>query len=682
MKQAGYAFTCARFLATIAIALVVGGCASQRAYHQGNREIDDGDLVGGVDKLREALRLDPENLEYRKAYFNRRDAVINVLLRTADLDIDNDLFDEADIAFREILHLDPENARALVGADRIDAARRLKVTLDAAEQATNGPPSRKTLEDTVARVRTILAERPNHRRAEVLYRRLSRQLADLSDSEGGPYPRLKRRYAKLVSLNLPSATLLQAFEALKAASGLNFVFDRDVKTDQRVALSLSDKPLEEVLHVLATSNQLAEQVLDDDTILIYPNMPQKASDYRELVVRSFYLSHADLTKTAAMLKTILKVRDVHTDEKLNLLIIRDSADVVRLAERLIANVDLADPEVMLELEILEVTHNRLTQLGIQWPSSVSANVTGAAGTAGELTLQELHSKSSGLVTLQFNSPLVAAQLLAQVSDSDLLANPRIRVKNRQTAKVLIGQRVPVITTTTTANVGTSESINYLDVGLKLEIEPTIDLDEEVEMKLALEVSSILSTLTLSSGSQAYVLGTRNAATTLRVRDNETQILGGLVQRDLEHSNNGIPGLNEIPILNRLFGQSSDTNDKTEVILLVTPHIVRSVDVPGPGQLAIPSGSESNTTGDAAPAARSQAGTPSSPGRSALPGSPTQPAAPRPVLPQAVQPSPANQFGQPTAPAFVAPPLVPATSGSTAPSVPTTAQPSTPAEDPH
>ena len=226
----------------------------------------------------------------------------------------------------------------------------------------------------------------------------------------------------------------------------------------------------------------------------------------------------------------------------------------------------------------------------------------------------------------------------------MLANPRIRVRNRQSAKILIGERVPVITTTTTANVGSSQSINYLDVGLKLELEPTISLDDEVSMKIALEVSNILETIKLS-GTQSYRLGTRNTSTTLRVRDGETNILAGLIQRDERHSNTGVPGLNELPVLNKLFGASQDSDTRTEIVLLITPRIVRNLDVPGIGMQEFLSGTDAAVGG-----APIQLGVPSGAARSggpmpSSPSSPSPPAAtPRP------QPSPApTQIQAPVAP---------------------------------
>jgi len=296
--------------------------------------------------------------------------------------------------------------------------------------------------------------------------------------------------------------------------------------------------------------------------------------------------------------------------------------------------------------VLEVSANRLLELGIRWPDSVSASVMGVDGVAGQLRLDELRNRNSGMVRLNTNAPVISAQLRSTKGDATLLANPRVRVRNRQSAKILIGERVPVITTTSTSGVGSSQSVNYLDVGLKLDIEPTISLDDEVSMKIALEVSNILETLT-QPGVQAYRLGTRNTSTSLRVRDGETNILAGLIQRDERRSNTGVPGLNEIPVLSKLFGAAQDSDSRTEIVLLITPRIVRNLDVPGVGLQEFLSGTEASVG-----AAPIQLGSP----MNANPGRP-QPGvvAPNPYL-QSPAPAPVT----PTVPpAFTPPPLIPA-----------------------
>lgn len=249
----------------------------------------------------------------------------------------------------------------------------------------------------------------------------------------------------------------------------------------------------------------------------------------------------------------------------------------------------------------------------------------------------------------------------------------MRVRNKQSAKILIGERVPVITTTATANVGTSQSISYLDVGLKLDIEPTVTLDDDVSMKIALEVSNITQTITLTGGTQAYRLGTRNISTSLQVHDGETNILAGLIQRDATHSNTGVPGLNELPVLNRLFGATEDNDTRTEIVLLITPHIVRNLNVPGVGQQEFLSGTESSVGG-----APIQLGTPSA-GRagSQPPSRPgvapaSQPGAPAGTTPNGLfQPPP--QMPRPPAPQFAPPsinqPQQPAQPTPTTPVVP-------------
>jgi general secretion pathway protein D len=250
------------------------------------------------------------------------------------------------------------------------------------------------------------------------------------------------------------------------------------------------------------------------------------------------------------------------------------------------------------------------------------------------------------------------------------------VRNRQSAKIMIGDKVPVITVTNTANVGTSESVSYLDVGLKLDIEPTISLDDDVSMKLSLEVSNIVDTITRATGTQTYRLGTRNTSTVLRVRDGETNVLAGLIQKEDRRSNTGIPILNELPLVSKLFGNSSNSDSKTEIILLITPHIIRNLEVPGIGLQEYTSGTE-NAIG----AAPIQLGStkPKTDSKNAPPTAPAAavPPAPRlPVLqPAAAQAAP-NMPPVPVIPA--APPAMASPAAPTVPQAPT--QSPTPTED--
>jgi len=616
--------------------MLMGGCAGYRAFREGNAKIAEGQAEPGLAKLQQAMEHEPSNSEYRRSYFTQREAQVNGLLREADAALEQGDFAAARDLFAKASRLDASNARATNGTARTEVAERHWKALDAATALARAG----NIDAAISKTQQVVSEKPNHRRAALQLRQLMRQQADATGKELGIYPKLKAAYRVPVSLSFSNASLLQVFEALKQASGLNYMIERDVRPDLRVTVSVTNKPVADIVRLLLATNQLDSRVLDDDTLLIYPNTAAKAAEYREMVVRTFYLSNADANKVANAVRTIAKVRDVVVDENLNMLMVRDSAEVVRLAEKLIASQDIAEPEVMLELEVLEVSANRLLELGIRWPDSVSASVVGVDGVAGQLRLDELRNRNSSMVRLSTNNPVVSAQLRGTKGDANLLANPRVRVRNRQSAKILIGERVPVITTTSTSGVGSSQSVNYLDVGLKLDIEPTISLDDEVSMKIALEVSNILETLA-QTGVQAYRLGTRNTSTSLRVRDGETNILAGLIQRDERRSNTGVPGLNEVPVISKLFGAAQDSDSRTEIVLLITPRIVRNLDVPGVGLQEFLSGTESSVG-----ASPIQLGSPmnvNSPG--SLQQMPTM-TPPRPV-PQQVPP------------AFTPPPLVPA-----------------------
>jgi len=643
--------------------LVLAGCAGYEAFRDAQTHLADGQVEEGIGKLQQAMNASPSNHEYRRTYFLQRDSAVNALIREAEVSLQNGEFAAAREAFGKALRLDGANTRALQGASRADVLERQWKALDAAaELARKGD-----LDAAVSKTQQVVSENPNQRRGNAMLRQLLRQQADVSGRELGIYPKLKAAYRVPVSLSFTNASLLQVFEALKQASGLNYMIERDVKPDLRVTIAVQNKPVEDIVRLLLATNQLERRVLDDDTLLIYPNTAAKAAEYREMVIRTFYLNNADAAKTANVVRTIAKAKDVVVDEKLNMLIVRDSAEVVRLAEKLIASQDLPDPEVMLELEVLEISVSRLIDMGIRWPDSVSASVLGADGVAGQLRLPEVRNPNENMVVLKTNDPVISAQLRSQKGDANLLANPRVRVRNRQSAKILIGERVPVITTTSTPNVGNSQSVSYLDVGLKLDIEPSVSLDDEVSMKIALEVSNILETISLP-GTQAYRLGTRNTSTSLRVRDGETNILAGLIQRDERRSNSGIPGLNEVPVVSKLFGAAHDSDVRTEIVLLITPRIVRNLDVPGIGMQEFLSGTDASV-GSGPIQLGTPAGAPRPTAQNSRPVVPAMPVAPPAPLPMP-QSAPAPNF--PPAPAFVAPPplsappLIPVAPAASAP----------------
>jgi general secretion pathway protein D len=319
-----------RITCAIAVLLSIAGCAGYQSFRDGQTQLADGQMEPGLAKLREAMDKEPNNSDYRRTYFTQRESAVNGLLREAEVAIEQADFNAARQSFDKVTRLDPGNARAAAGMDRIGAAERHAKVLDAATtEARDG-----SVDAAVSKTQQVLSENPNHRRARLLLRQLLRQQADLTGKELGLYPKLKAAYRVPVTLSFSNASLLQVFEALKLASGLNYMIERDVKPDLRVTLAVTNKPVEDIIRLLLATNQLERRVLDGDTLLIYPNTPAKASEYREMVVRSFYLSNADATKVAAVVRTITKARDVVVDEKLNMLMVRDSeADRLSRPER-------------------------------------------------------------------------------------------------------------------------------------------------------------------------------------------------------------------------------------------------------------------------------------------------------------------------------------------------------------
>ena len=626
------------------------GCTGSPAFREGKSLLEQGQTEAGLASLEKAVKEEPHALEYRTYLQRQRELYINQLLSTADAERDREHYDEAEAGYLKTLKVDVANQRAQDGAQGIQADRRHdEMVVKAEAEYKSGD-----IDGALARLRSVLLEAPHHRNARALQQQIqAKQAPDLQQQT------LNASFKKLISLEFRDANLKSVLEVLSRTSGINFIFDRDVRPDLKVTLSVKDTTIEDVLNVLMVTNQLQKKTISDNTILIYPGTPTKVKEYQELMVKSFYLANADVKQTLNMIKTMLKTRDVFIDEKLNMLMMRDTPEVIRLAEKMIAAHDMAEPEVILDVEVLEVKRSKLTELGIQYPNkftvlSPSALPTTTTSTAGgalvvntvaasaQLTLDNLKGLNSG----QIGIPNPVLNLRKEDSDTNLLANPRIRVRNREKAKIHIGEKVPVITTTSTANVGIAESVSYLDVGLKLDVEPNIYLENEVAIKVGLEVSNIVREIKSSSGSLTYQVGTRNAATSLRLKDGETQALAGLISDEDRTSANKIPGLGEIPLLGRLFSSNRDESSKTEIILLITPHIVRNLVRPEAGIIEFASGTD--TSIGAAPLSLNPATTSALPRpNNPQPGAPAQPAfsLPQPT-PDNKSPAPFNQLAPP------------------------------------
>lgn len=645
-----------RALAAALLALSLAGCAGQAAYREGQQLVAQDQVEAGLAKYREAVAADPGNAAFRVALLSARDRAAARLIDNAEQRLASGQAGLAAQDYQRVLAFDPNNERARAGLRQVEAdARHVKLL-----KAANDAFEQKDYETARQHASAILTERPNHEPARLLVEKINEALA-VRPAQAG----LDKAYRTPISIEFRDVALKQVFEVIALRSGLNFIFDKDVKTDARTSIFLKNSNVEAAIYFLLMSNQLEQQVMDGNTVMIYPNTAVKLREYQEQTVKTFYLANADAKNIGNTLKTIVKSRDVVIDEKLNLVIVRDSPEAIKLATKLVALQDVAEPEVMLDVEILEIKRSSITDLGVSWPKTLGfAPLQTVSG--GPLTIDTLRGLASSKIGITGVSGSVTANRTD--GDSNTLANPSIRVRNKEKAKVVIGDKVPnVSATVSTGGVGNfaTENITYVDVGLTLNVEPTIYLNNEVAIRISLEVSNVVDTLRTNSGSVAYRIGTRSASTMLQLKDGENQVLAGLINNEDRSSGSKVPGLGNLPVLGRLFGTTNDTLDKTEIVLSITPHLVRTIQRPAAGASEFTAGTEANFRRRPEGQAVSIPAAVGAPVR--VPGAPAQQPAQQPALQPA--PAPAGTAPVPVLPSSA----LPATPSQTSPA-PTPAAP--------
>ncbi len=560
-------------MASLGCISMLFGCAASQLHRKGLADIDRGNYEAGVSELAAAVDNDPNNLSYKLDLAARREAAVQKLISAGDTLRGSGQLDAAVASYRRVLLINPAEQRALRGIDGVEADRRHLATV--AEAAKDF--SRKEYDAADALLRSVLNEDAGFGPAIALAAKIN-----IARGPQTVAPRLKTRNNAKVTLQFRDAPTKMVFEVLARQTGINFVLDKDVKSDSKTTIFVQEVPIEEAIDLVLDQNTLARQILSSNMVLIYPNTPAKQKDYEEQIVHTFYLTNAVPKDVEGLLKSMLGAKTLFVDERTSVVVMRDTPDAVRMAEKLVASIDVPEPEVLIEVEVLEIARSRLLNLGITPPTSITATATAtgataATGGASSLVVADLSRQNANTITV---SPIsVTANALQTVGNTNTLASPRIRARNKEKAKILIGSRVPVITTSTALLGGTSQAsssnVQYLDVGLTLEVQPTVYQDGDVAIKVGLEVSSITNTITTQQGTTAYTIGTRNANTLLRLKDGETQILAGLIQDSDTRNSAGIPGLSQIPIVGRLFGSHNSDREKSEIVLSITPHIIRT-----------------------------------------------------------------------------------------------------------
>ena len=359
---------------TVLLLCLLAGCAAEKNYRDAQTLAEANRTDEALAEYRKALQHEPTNARYRIGYLNARDKAVLAWLDEAErLRRNGERTPEARALYIRVLGVDENNSRAQAGLADLDRDQRFNDTVVRAKaDAQQG-----NVDLALARLRTVLAERPQHAAALALRTQLLDQRAK---PRVNVEAKLAEAFKRPVSLEFRDAQLKQVFEVLSRSSGLNFVLDKDVRGDQRTTLYLRNSTVADAVSLALLTNQLEQRVLDASTILIFPNTPAKTREYQQLTVKAFVLSSADAKTVANSLKTILKAKDVVIDEKQNMIIMRDSPEAVLMAEKLVALHDQPEAEVMLDVEILEIKRSRLLQVGIQYPTQIAlAPLTSASG---------------------------------------------------------------------------------------------------------------------------------------------------------------------------------------------------------------------------------------------------------------------------------------------------------------
>jgi len=384
------------------------------------------------------------------------------------------------------------------------------------------------------------------------------------------------------SLTFRDASSRDVFTGVARLAGISITFDTAFR-DTPVTVDLRNATLDDALNTVAGATRTFFRVTAPKTIIVIPDTPAKRREYEEEVVRTFYLSNADLKETMDLLRLVLDARRISPTTATNALTIKDTPERIAAASRVLAAVDKARPEVVIDVELLEVNRTRLSEWGLQIASPGSPGINGSVGvitdTAGAITLQALRNLTASDVLLT-GLPSLYYRLLKSDANTRTLANPQLRTSEGTAAQAKFGDRVPVPVTTFApiATGGTPQqpitSFNYENIGVNIDITPRMHHDDDVSLSLLVSITNISGT----GFGGLPTFGNREIKTVIRLRDGETNMLAGLIRDEERNALDGVPGLSDIPLVGRLFAHNTKSTTQTDVILTLTPHIIRVLDL--------------------------------------------------------------------------------------------------------
>lgn len=568
--------------ATLFISLTLLSCASYNAYQKAQNAEEAKDWDVAVMEYEKALEIAPDNRQFKtsldrarrgasRAHFEKGKAYRSA----ADRATGNDQLRLAQMAaseFQLTVKLDTTNQFAAV---------ELVKAVELINNINRAASEKVSIEDIKKRAQSAITK--------------------------AQPPQLNPASSEPISLTFSRDTPVKdIYRALGNAFGINVLFDQAVK-DDRITIELRDVTAQAALERVMQAANHFYKTLDEKTIIVVPDNPQARRDYEDLVIRTFYLSNGDAEQVTNVVRTMIEARNVFPLKALNAITIRDTADKVRIAEKIIQANDKAKAEVVVQVELVQLDLNRIRDIGLAisgFPttnglsSSATAqpNLNGAGFSRG--TLNDIAKAVGSLNDLRANTtfaiPTATYSLLKTYGNSELLANPELRISEGEKATLHIGQRIPVpVTTISGYNPGTTQtpgqpnnnnnltvpytSFQYQDVGIKVEMEPRVHHNREVTLKLTVEVSNQGASVEFA-GQEQPTFATRTITSTIRLKDGETNFLAGLIQSNKIRSATKTPLLGDIPLIGRLFTDEHTESSRTDLVLTMTPHIIRIPDI--------------------------------------------------------------------------------------------------------
>jgi type II secretory pathway component GspD/PulD (secretin) len=538
-----------RLVTLLAVALLAGGCAASAALGRGRDAERRQEYDLAVAEYTRAVRLKPDDADARVA-------------------------------------LDRAKLRAAIDhfqrGRRLDAVGKYDEALVEYEAASELNPSSGEIDDAVRQTR-------NRLRAKVAVSREGRTelqaLIDRTRDLPPPGLDLPADVKMPESLVFREASSRLVFLSIAKFAGVSLGFDPAFR-EAPVTVDLRNATLEGALSAVGEQTRTFYRVTAPRTLLVIPDSPTKRREYEEEVVRVFYLSNADLKETMDLLRMVLDARRISPVTGTNALTIKDTPERIAAAARVLNAIDKARPEVIIDVELLEVDRTRLQEYGLQPASPGSPGIDGSVSIAGDsasgpptLSLRSLRSLTQADL-LVANLPNLYYRLLKTDTSTRTLANPQLRTIEGVTAQARFGEQVPIPTTTFQPIAAggiplqPTTSFEYRNIGVNIDITPRTHHDDDVTLVLRVAVQSISGT----GFGGLPTFGNREINTQIRLRDGETNMLAGLIRDDERRVLNGVPGLSDIPVVGRLFGHSRTETSQTDIILTLTPHIIRVLDV--------------------------------------------------------------------------------------------------------